>query len=85
MEFTTDPTVAAARPRALSPSTMRADWYTQRPNATDMRDRSVAVRSNVNDNCITRTAPIAAVAAVPAGGFGSGAAKQGAPPRGVPR
>ena len=76
MEITTNPTVAAARLRALSPSTPVADWCTQRPT-TGMRDQSAVVSLGGNHNSITRTVPVA--------GFGYGAAKQGAPPRGVPR
>jgi hypothetical protein len=76
VEITTNPTVAAARPRALSPSTLIADWNTQRPT-TGMRDQSAVVSLGANHNSITRSLPVA--------GFGYGAAKQGAPPRGVPR
>jgi hypothetical protein len=83
VEFITNQTVAAARPRALSPSTLRADWY-QRPIFTGMRDQSAVVSLNVNHNSITRTAPNA-VPTAPATGLGFGAAKQAAPPRGVPR
>jgi hypothetical protein len=89
VEFTTNQTVAAARPRVLSPSTLIADWYTQRPALTDMRDQSAVVSLTANHNSITRTAPLAVVPAgvptAPAGGFGFGATKQAAPPRGVPR
>jgi hypothetical protein len=46
-----------------------------------MRDQSAVVSFLANHNSITRTASVA----VPAVGFGLGAAKQGAPPRGVPR
>lgn len=76
MEITTNPTVAAARLRALSPATLNADWCTQRPT-TGMRDQSAVGSLGANHNSITRTVPVA--------GFGYGAAKQGAPPRGVPR
>ena len=86
MEFTTTTQpAAAARPRTLSPSALTADWYT-RPVSTDMRDQSAVVSLTAYHNSITRTAPNAIPAGVPtapAGGFG--AAKQAAPPRGVPR
>lgn len=84
MEFITNETVATARPRALSPSTRYADWSSQRPALTDMRDQSVVLSLTANHNSITRTAPVA-VSTVPATGLGFGAAKQAAPPRGVPR
>lgn len=84
MEITTNPTVAAARLRALSPSTPNADWCTQRPT-TGMRDQSAVVSLGGNHNSITRTLPLAVSNGVPVAGFGYGAAKQGAPPRGVPR
>lgn len=89
MDITTTQAVAAARPRALSPSTVIADWCTQRPALTDMRNQSAVVSLNDHYNSITRTAPIVAlptgVPTAPAGGVGFGAAKQAAPPRGVPR
>jgi hypothetical protein len=88
VEFTTNPTVAAARLRDLSPSTVCADWYQQGPAATDMRDQSAVASLIANHNSITRIAPIAVPAGVPtvtAVGFGYGATKQAAPPRGVPR
>jgi hypothetical protein len=89
VEITMTQTVAtalrsSAPARALSPSTQPADWYT-RPVLTDMRHRSAVASLNANYNSITRTALIAGVPTAPAGGVGFGAAKQGAPPRGVPR
>ena len=76
MEITTTSTVAAARPRALSPSTLNADWCTPRPT-TGMRDQSAGISFDANHNSITRNVPVV--------DFDYGAAKQGAPPRGVPR
>jgi hypothetical protein len=73
VEITMTQTAAAARPRTLScPQT--ADWYapTQAPT---MRDRSVLIAGR-NDNSINLPT---------AGVVGFGAAKQAAPPRGVPR
>ena len=88
MEITTNPTVATARLRALSPSTLNADWCAPRAK-TGMRDQSAVASLDANHNSITRNLPVAVIPAgvptVPAGGFGYGAAKQGAPPRGVPR
>jgi hypothetical protein len=84
-----NPTVAAARPRVLSTSTLIADWCTPRPRLTDMQVQSAVVPVNAHDNSITRTAPVVGLPTVVptalAGGFGYGAAKQAAPPRGVPR
>ena len=84
MEITTNPTVAAARPRVLSPSTLNADWCSPRPK-TDMRAQSAVGSLDANHNSITRSLPLAISTGVPVAGFGYGAAKQGAPPRGVPR
>jgi hypothetical protein len=70
-------TAAATRLRAL-PSTPSANWYPQVPT-TGMRDRSAVAVLNPTHNSITRST------AVPAGVVGFGAAKQAAPPRGVPR
>jgi hypothetical protein len=73
VEITMTYPASAARPRTLSrPQT--ADWYapTQAPT---MRDGSVLVTGS-NDNSINLPT---------AGVVGFGAAKQAAPPRGVPR
>lgn len=73
MEITMTQTAAAARLRVPStPCPQTADWYVQTPT---MRDRSVL---GGNYNSIDRTLPNAGV-------VGFGAAKQAAPPRGVPR
>jgi len=89
VDITTTQAVAAARPRVLSPSTQIADWCTQRPVPTDMRNQSAVGSLRTHYNSITRTAPIVdlptGVPTAPAGGVGFDAAKQAAPPRGVPR
>jgi hypothetical protein len=75
MEMTMTQTAAAARPRTLSTVPVQtADWYAQTQVPT-MRDRSVLAFGS-NHNSINPR---------PAGVVGYGAAKQAAPPRGVPR
>ena len=73
----TNQTVAAARPRVLSPSPISADWCT-RPALTDTRNQSAVGSLSTYHNSITSNAPTA-------GGVGFGATKQASPPRGVPR
>jgi hypothetical protein len=82
MDITMTQTAAAARPRTLSlvsglapvntaTSPQTADWYAR--TQVPMRDRSV-LGGNYNSIDLR-----------PAGFVGFGAAKQAAPPRGVPR